>query len=313
MSTPIKKVGYIGLGTMGAPIAANLLKAGFAVTVWNRTRAKTRALVAKGATVADSLAALAASGCDAIFLNVNDGPAVREVVLGASGLAPSLRAGTVIIDNSTISAHDAQAVAAALKGRGVEFLDAPVSGGDVGAAAGTLSVMVGGDEVVYQRCLPLFQAIGKTITHMGPVGMGQACKACNQIAAVVALMGVCEASALAQKLGLDSAKMLEILGGGGAASYQLKTYGAKIFAGDVKPGFMVRLMLKDLGIARDSASARGLPLLATALAENYLCDVAAHGGGEFGIQAMSKVLERSGDFHFVEEKPASAAVPFAAQ
>lgn len=295
---------------MGAPIAANLLQAGFAVTVWNRTRAKTRPLAALGATVADTLASLAASGCQAIFLNVNDGPAVREVVLGASGLAPSLPRGTVIIDNSTINTHEAQAVANVLKARGVDFLDAPVSGGEAGATAGTLSVMVGGDEAVYRRCLPLFEAIGKTISHLGPIGMGQACKACNQIAAIVALMGVCEASALARKLGLDPEKMLGILNGGGAASYQLKTYGPKIFSGDMKPGFMVRLMLKDLGIARESASARALPLLATTLAENYLCDVAAHGGSDLGIQAMSKVLERAGSFSFEGEKRRATSAPF---
>lgn len=313
MSTPIKKVGYVGLGTMGGPIAANLVKAGYAVTVWNRTRAKTRPLSAAGATVADSLGALASSGCEAIFLNVNDGAAVREVVLGPNGLGAGLSRGTVIIDNSTIAAHEAQAIASALKAKGVDFLDAPVSGGQAGAAAGTLSIMVGGEEAVFRRCLPLFQAMGKTITHMGAVGMGQACKACNQIAAIVTLVGVCEASALAKKLGLDPAKMLEVLGGGGAASQQLKNYGAKIFSGDLQPGFMVRLMLKDLGIARESAIARGLPLLATALAENYLCDVAAHGGGELGIQAISKVLERAGDFQFVEQKPAGVTVPFGAQ
>jgi 3-hydroxyisobutyrate dehydrogenase-like beta-hydroxyacid dehydrogenase len=300
MSTPIRKVGYIGLGTMGAPIAGNLLKAGYAVTVWNRTRAKADALASRGATVADSLAALGRAGCEAVFLNVNDGAAVREVLFGPGGLAPHLAVGTVVIDNSTIAAHEAKAVATELKSRGVEFLDAPVSGGGAGAAAGTLSVMVGGDEAAFRRCLPLFQAIGKTISHLGPVGMGQACKACNQVAAIVALLGVCEAAALARKLGLDAAKMVEVLGGGGAASQQLKNYGTKIFQGDLKPGFMVRLMLKDLGIAQESAGAMALPLEATALAEKHLRLVAAEGAGELGIQAMSRALERAGGFTFAE-------------
>lgn len=303
MNDKIQRVGYIGLGTMGGPIAANLVKAGFAVTVWNRTRAKAEALAARGATVAGSLAELGRAGCEAVFLNVNDGPTVREILFGAQGLAPHLARGAVVIDNSTISPQEAQAVAAELKTRGVDFLDAPVSGGEAGAAAGTLSIMVGGDEAVFQRCLPLFQATGKTISHLGAVGMGQACKACNQIAAVVNLMGVCEAAALAKKLGLDPAKMLEVLGGGGAASQQLKNYGAKIFSGDMKPGFMVRLMVKDLGIARGAADAVALPLEAAALAEKRLQAVAAAGGAELGTQAMSKVLERAGNFHFVAAKP----------
>lgn len=300
MNNQIKSVGYVGLGTMGAPIAANLMRAGFTVTVWNRSPAKAEALAARGATVAAALPKLGRCGCQAVFLNVNDGSAVREVLFGPGGLAPHLAAGTVVIDNSTIAAEEAQAIAAELQSRGIDFLDAPVSGGAAGAAAGTLSVMVGGDAVVFERCRPLFQAIGKTITHVGAVGMGQACKTCNQVAVAINLLGVCEAAALAKKLGLDPAKMLEVLGGGGAASQQLKNYGAKIFAGDLKPGFAVRLMLKDLGIARDSAAAVHLPLSGAALAENYLRAVAAEGGSELGTQAMSRTLEKLGGFTFNE-------------
>jgi 3-hydroxyisobutyrate dehydrogenase-like beta-hydroxyacid dehydrogenase len=287
---------------MGSGIAANLLKAGFAVSVWNRTRAKADALAARGATLSASLPALARS-CEAVLLNVNDGAAVRDVLFGANGLAPHLARGAVVIDNSTIGAQEAQEIAARLKQADVDFLDAPVSGGQAGAAAGTLSIMVGGDEAVFARCRPLFEACGKTITHMGPVGMGQACKACNQVAAVIALVGVCEAAALAKKLGVDPAKMIEVLGGGGAASQALKNYGAKIFAGDLKPGFMVRLMLKDLGLARGSADALGLPLKGAALAERYLRAVAEKGGGELGTQAMSRVLEELGGFKFNADPP----------
>lgn len=300
MTTPIKSVGYIGLGTMGAGIAGNLVKAGFAVTVWNRARAKCDALAARGAVVAASLEALAQGGCEAVFLNLSDGPAVREVLFGNGGLAAFLPARTVVIDNSTIGPQEAQQIGDQLRGRGIEFLDAPVSGGQAGAAQGTLSIMVGGDEAVFQRCLPLFHAIGKSITHLGPVGMGQACKACNQVAVVCNLLGVCEAAALAKKLGVDPAKLIEVLGGGGAASQQLKNYGAKIFAGDLKPGFAVKLMLKDLGIARSAADALALPLKGTALAESYLRAVAENGGGELGTQAMSRVLEQSGGFRFKE-------------
>lgn len=302
MSAPVKKIGYIGLGAMGAPMAANLAKAGYAVTVWNRTRGKAEALAGHGVTLAESPLTLARSGCEVIFLNVNDGPAVRDVLFGPVGLAPHLVAGSIVVDNSTIGAEEAQVVAGELEAKGVDFLDAPVSGGVAGAIAGTLSIMVGGEEAVFRRCLPLFQAMGKTISHLGPVGMGQACKACNQIAAVVALMGVCEASALARQLGLDPAKMIEVLSGGGAASQQLKNYGAKIFSGDLKPGFMVRLMLKDLALARAAAGARGLPLEGTEIAEKYLSKVAADGGGDLGIQAMSRALEQAGRFRFGEEK-----------
>jgi 3-hydroxyisobutyrate dehydrogenase-like beta-hydroxyacid dehydrogenase len=298
MSGAITKVGYIGLGTMGAGIAGNLVKAGFAVTVWNRTRAKCDALAARGAAVAPSLEALAHSGSEAVFLNLSDGPSVRDVLFGGGGLAAALSAGTVVIDNSTIGPQEAQQIAADLRGCGIEFLDAPVSGGQAGAAQGTLSIMVGGDEAVFQRCLPLLQATGKSITHLGPVGMGQACKACNQVAVVCNLLGVCEAAALAKQLGVDPAKLVEVLGGGGAASQQLKNYGAKIFAGDLKPGFAVKLMLKDLGIALGSAQALGLPLEGAALAERHLRAVADSGGSELGTQAMSRALEQAGRFQF---------------
>jgi len=303
MSSAISKVGYVGLGTMGAGIAGNLAKAGFDVTVWNRTPAKCEALAARGAKVAASLEALARSGVEAVLLNLSDGPAVRAVLFGEGGLAAFLPAGTVIIDNSTIGPHEAQQAAAVLRGRGIDFLDAPVSGGQAGAAQGALSIMVGGDEAVFQRCLPLFQAIGKSITHLGPVGMGQACKACNQVAVVCNLLGVCEAAALAKKLGVDPAKLVEVLGGGGAASQQLKNYGAKIFSGDLKPGFAVKLMLKDLGIAHGAAEAMALPLAGAALAEKYLRAVAEQGGAELGTQAMSRALEQAGGFQFSERAP----------
>ena len=300
MSGAITKVGYIGLGTMGAGIAGNLVKAGFAVTVWNRTRAKCDALASRGAVVAVSPEALARSGVEAVFLNLSDGPAVRAVLFGEGGLAAHLAAGTIVIDNSTIGPQEAQQIAAELRGRGIEFLDAPVSGGQAGAAQGTLSIMVGGDAAVFQRCLPLFQATGKSITHLGPVGMGQACKACNQVAVVCNLLGVCEAAALAKKLGVDPAKLVEVLGAGGAASQQLKNYGAKIFSGDLKPGFAVKLMLKDLGIATHAADGVALPLNGAELAQKYLRAVADGGGGELGTQAMSRALEQLGHFRFTE-------------
>jgi 3-hydroxyisobutyrate dehydrogenase-like beta-hydroxyacid dehydrogenase len=300
MNGPFKKVGYLGLGTMGAPIAGNLLKTGYPLVVWNRTRAKGEPLAARGATVADSPVALARAGCDAIFLNLSDGLAVRTVLFGPDGIAAHLAPGTIVLDNSTIGPQEAQEFAAELKRRDVDFLDAPVSGGQAGAAQGTLSVMVGGDEAAFQRSLPLLHVIGKSVIYLGPSGMGQACKACNQVAVICNLLGVCEAAALARKLGLDPAKLIEVLGGGGAASQQLKNYGAKIFQGDMKPGFMIRLMLKDLGIAQDTAQALQLSLEGTALAQRHLRSVAETGGGDLGTQAMSRALEKSGGFHFTD-------------
>jgi len=299
----MKKLGYIGLGAMGAPIAANLASAGFGLTVWNRTAEKCRPLAARGAHVAGSLEGLGRSGCEAVFLNLSDGPAVHDLLFGAGNLAAFLAAGTVVIDNSTIAPGEAQDVAARLKERGIEFLDAPVSGGPGGAEQATLSIMVGGDESVFTRCGPLFAAIGKTITHLGPVGMGQACKACNQAAVVCNLLGACEAAALAKKLGLDPHKMLEVVNAGGGASFQLKKYGGLIFAGDLRPGFMVKLMLKDLGIIGASAEAVELPMQGTALAESYLQQVADSGGAELGTQAMSQAVEKLGGFRFADSPP----------
>lgn len=296
----MKKLGYIGLGAMGAPIATNLASAGYDLTVWNRTAEKCQSLDARGAHVATSLKALGRSGCEAVFLNLSDGPAVHDLLFGTGNLAAFLVAGTVVIDNSTIAPGEAQAIAAELQQRGIDFLDAPVSGGPGGAEAGTLSIMVGGDEAVFERCRLLFDAIGKTITHLGPVGMGQACKACNQAAVVCNLLGVCEAAALAKKLGLDPQKMLEVVNAGGGASFQLKKYGGLIFAGDLQPGFMVKLMLKDLGIIRASADAVKLPMQGTSLAESYLQQVADSGGAELGTQAMSQAVEKLGEFRFAD-------------
>ncbi len=302
MATQIGKIGYIGLGTMGSRMAANLLKTGHKVTVWNRDRAKSDSLVARGAVVAESLETLAKSGCEAVFLNLSNGAAVRDVLLGTGKFVSGLATGTVVIDNSTIAPQEAQQIAAQLKQRGIDFLDAPVSGGPPGAEQATLSIMVGGDEAVFQRCLPLLQAVGKTITHMGPSGTGQACKACNQAAVACNLLGVCEMLALAKKLGLDLAKVAVVIGAGAGGSSQLQNQGPKILSGDMKPGFMIDLMLKDLGIIRQAAESVKLPLNGAAVAEDYLRTVAENGGGQLGTQAMSRALEQLGDFRFTDPK-----------
>jgi 3-hydroxyisobutyrate dehydrogenase len=208
------KVGYVGLGIMGAAMAANLLKAGYELIVWNRTSAKAQPLAKLGATVADSPADVAVKGAAIIFINVTDTPDVEAVIFGPDGIATAAAAGTIIVDNSTINPVATKQFAERLAEQGLELLDAPVSGGDIGARQGTLSIMVGGSQPAFDRCLPLLEALGKSITHLGPVGMGQTCKACNQIAVSLNLLGTCEAMALAKGSGLDLKKMIQVLAGG---------------------------------------------------------------------------------------------------
>ncbi|MEX2215748.1 MAG: NAD(P)-dependent oxidoreductase [Phycisphaeraceae bacterium] len=302
---PIQHIGYIGLGIMGSAMAANLIKAGFKVTVWNRTAGKCDALAAQGAQVASSPEDLATREPDLICLNVSDTPDVEHVLFGKRGLIEGARAGLIVVDHSTISPVATQQFAAKLADRQVVFLDAPVSGGDVGARNGTLTMMVGGREDAFTRCLPAFEAMAKSITHLGPAGMGQVCKACNQIAVVCNLMGVCEAMALAQRSGLDVEKMIQTIGAGAAGSWQLANLGPRIAKGDFNPGFMIDLVLKDLAIVANTARASSLPLPATALAETMFRAVKADAGGDppqdggrLGTQAMAKAFEKLGGFRF---------------
>jgi 3-hydroxyisobutyrate dehydrogenase-like beta-hydroxyacid dehydrogenase len=274
MDNSATKIGYVGLGTMGGGIAANLARRGFTLKVWNRTPGKAQPLAAVGAQVADSLASLAKASPDAVFLNLSDGAAVRDVLFGEGGLAPLLVRGCIVVDNSTIGPGEAQVIAGKLARLDLGFVDAPVSGGRKGAADGTLSIMVGGEAAAFDRVRPMLEATGSKVTHLGGVGMGQACKACNQIAVICNLLGVCEAAALAKKLGLDVEQMIAVVGAGAGASRQLDNYARKIFSGDMTPNFAVRLMLKDLGIIRATADQTRLPLNGTAVAESYLRAVA---------------------------------------
>ena len=303
---PVQHIGYIGLGIMGSAMAANLIKAGFKVTVWNRTASKCDALVAQGAEVAASPDDLATREPDVICLNVSDTPDVEHVLFGPRGLVEGARPGLIVVDHSTISPVATQQFAAKLADRQVVFLDAPVSGGDVGARNGTLTMMVGGREDAFERCKPMFEAMAKSITLLGPAGAGQACKACNQIAVVCNLMGVCEAMALAHRSGLDVQKMIQTISGGAAGSWQLANLGPRIAKGDFDPGFMIDLVLKDLAIVADTARTKSLPLPGTALAEAMFRAVKAAqdntgdttDGGRLGTQAMAKAFEKLGGFRF---------------
>jgi len=302
MSKAITHVGYIGLGIMGKPMAGHLLAAGLRLSVWNRTRSKAGELEAGGALVLDSPAAIAATGPGVIFLNVTDTPDVEAVLFGEQGIAAGARPGLVVVDHSTISPEATRRFAERLSGSGVTLLDAPVSGGDVGARAATLSIMVGGPAEAFAMVKPLMEIVGGSITHLGPVGAGQTCKACNQAAIASALLGVCEAMALARREGLDLDKMIEVLGAGAAGSWQLNNLGPRIARGDHAPGFMIDLMLKDLAIVADTARQRKLPLNGVSLAESYFRAVAAAdpAGGRLGTQAMAKTVERLGGFTFAD-------------
>lgn len=291
-------LGYIGLGIMGMPMAKNLNAAGYPMIAWNRTASKAQPLVDAGATLATSPADVAARGATVIFINVTDTPDVEAVLFGEQGLAKAAKPGTVIVDHSTISPDATRVFAQRLAEQGVDLVDAPVSGGDIGAQNGTLSIMVGGANDAVQRVMPMLNVVGKNIVHLGESGLGQACKACNQVAVVTALLGVCEALALAKQSGLDMNKMIQVVGGGAGASWQLSNLGPKIAKGDHAPGFMIDLVLKDLKIVLDTADRQHLPLSATALATDLFAWVAEQGGGRLGTQAIAKAIEATGGFTF---------------
>ncbi|MEM6260061.1 MAG: NAD(P)-dependent oxidoreductase [Planctomycetota bacterium] len=294
------QLGYIGLGIMGLPMARNLMDAGYPMAVWNRTPSKARPLVERGAVLADSPADLAERGPAVIFLNVTDTPDVEEVLFGDLGLAKTAKPGAIVVDHSTISPDATRGFATRLADEGIGFLDAPVSGGDIGAQNGTLSIMVGGPEAAFQTVLPMFEIVGRSVVRLGGAGLGQACKACNQVAGMVTLLGVCEAMALAKKSGLDLDKMIEVVGGGAAGSWMLSNLGPKIAVGDHAPGFMIDLVNKDLKMALDTADHADLPLEATRLAAGAFMRVAEQGGGRLGMHALAKAIEAAGGFSFHE-------------
>jgi 3-hydroxyisobutyrate dehydrogenase len=292
------QLGYIGLGIMGLPMARNLMDAGYPMLVWNRTPGKGKPLEAAGATVADSPADLANRGPEVIFINVTDTPDVEAILFGEDGLAATAKPGTIIVDHSTISPDATRDFAKKLAELDIDFIDAPVSGGDIGAQQGTLSIMVGGRDEAVQQVMPMLQVVGKNVVHLGEAGLGQACKACNQVAGMVTLLGVCEALALAKQSGLDMDKMIQVVGGGAAGSWQLTNLGPKIAVGDHDPGFMIDLVIKDLAIVLDTAKRAGLPLDGTAHVADLFKQVAAQGGGRLGTQAVAKAIEAAGDFSF---------------
>ena len=301
MSTAIDHVGYVGTGIMGAGMARNLLRAGIRVTACNRTRAKAEALEPAGASVVDHPVEAVRAGCRVVFVNVPDTPDVERVLFGERGVASAESAdGLLVVDHSTICPIATKEFAERLRRVGAVLIDAPVSGGDVGAREGTLSIMVGGPEEAFNVVRPLLEHVGSRITHLGPTGSGQACKACNQVAGAAALAGVCEALALAKANGLDLRQVVDVVSAGAAGSWQFANLGPKVASGDHAPGFMVELMLKDLGLVAGAARGAQLPLPVTATVESLLRSVAASGSGRDGTQALAIAYERLGSFRFTE-------------
>lgn len=284
-------IGFIGPGIMGRPMALNLQKAGHTLAVYGRRTESMQPLVAAGAKPCASPQEVA-SQADIVFIIVSDTPDVEGVVLGEKGVIHGARKGTVVVDMSTISPNATRHMAAELARRGVDMLDAPVSGGEVGAINGTLSIMVGGKAAVFERVLPLFQAMGKNIVHVGDNGAGQVAKACNQIVVAVTIEAVSEALTFARKNGVDAAKVRAALLGGFAGSKILEVHGQRMLDNDFKPGFKVKLHQKDLRIVMDDAGKLGLALPGAAIAAQHLNALMGAGDGELDSAAIVKAIER---------------------
>jgi 2-hydroxy-3-oxopropionate reductase len=287
-----EKLGFIGLGIMGLPMAINLRKAGFSVAAWNRTAIKGQALGELGGKICASPKEVA-EDADIIFTCVSDTPDVEHVVFGTGGIVEGAKAGSVVVDMSTISPDATRAFAAKLAAKNIAMLDAPVSGGETGAIAGTLSVMCGGKADVFARVKPYFEKMGKNIVHVGDHGAGQVAKACNQIVIAVSIEAVAEAMLLAEKCGVDGAKVREALLGGFAASKVLDIHGNRMLTNNYAPGFKAHLHRKDMGIVMDTAAKAGVALPAATLATLNLDAVIKNGDGELDSSAIFKVLKKN--------------------
>ena len=288
------RTGFIGLGIMGGAMAANLRKAGFPLTVYNRTPDKVEPLVALGAERADTPAAVA-DASDVVVSCVSDTADVLEVVLDdRRGVIAGAHDGLIVVDCSTVAPSAARRCAAVLAERGAGFLDAPISGGDVGARAGTLSIMVGGRPEDFDRAECVLSAMGGTITYCGPSGAGYTVKLCNQILGGLHLLAAAEALSLADAAGIDVEAMLRAVSSGAAGSWMLTHLAPKMIARDYAPGFFVDYQLKDLHIAAETAHELGVALPAAALAETLFRAASAQGHGTDGTQALYEVLRRLG-------------------
>ncbi len=282
-------VGFLGIGIMGSGMSRNLLAAGFDVMVWNRTESKAAAI--EGAVVAGSPREVAAA-CDTVLICVSDSPDVQAIVEGDDGVLAGLRQGALVVDHSTISPTVTRDLAAAVGAVGAAWVDAPVSGGSEGAANGTLSIMVGGAEPDVARAMPFLEAMGSTITHVGPVGSGQLVKLVNQMLVVVNQLAVSEALLFAEAAELDLDATLRAVTGGAAGSWMLANRGPQMVERDWRPGFTIDLQLKDLRLVLDAADELGVPALGTSLAFHLYRTLQQQGLGSDGNHALVKALEQ---------------------
>ena len=283
------KVSFIGMGIMGRPMALNLLKAGFVLKVHSRTKSKAQDVLDAGAEWADTPAS-AAKNTDVVITCVTDTPDVQKILLGKDGVIESAQPGLICIDMSTISPFETQKMAKILAEKGITLIDAPVSGGQIGAIEGKLSIMAGGDKDAFEKVRPVFEAMGRTITYCGPSGNGQITKLTNQIMVVHTIMSLAEGLAFAKQAGLNLQTTLDATAAGAAGSHSLKVLGPKVIAGDFKPAFMVDLQVKDLRLVLEYAEKIGQPLPGVALIKELFGVLQAQGRGKDGTQALFDVI-----------------------
>jgi 2-hydroxy-3-oxopropionate reductase len=285
------KIGYIGLGIMGKSIARNIMKAGFPIVVNNRSRASVDELVAEGAKAGGSPAEIA-SQVDVIFTNLPDTPDVEKVVLGDNGIIHGAREGLIYIDNSTIKPAAARSIASELKKKGAYALDAPVSGGDIGARNGTLTIMVGGDASALNKVMRVFQAMGKTITHVGDAGAGQVAKAANQIMVAAQMVAMGELLVFSKKSGVDPRRVVDAIKAGAAQCWTLDVKPPRLFDGNRNPGFKAKMQLKDMRIIQETAREYGIPIPSAEIDTKLFQQMIDAGSGELDNSAVVSVFEK---------------------
>ncbi|KFL17191.1 oxidoreductase [Geobacillus stearothermophilus] len=283
----MKTIGFIGLGVMGKSMARHLLKAGYPLLVYTRTKEKAEDLLQEGAVWKETVADLAREA-DVVITMVGYPHDVEQVYFGEGGILENARPGTYVIDMTTSTPTLAQSIYEAAKQKGIHALDAPVSGGDIGAREGTLTIMVGGDEDVFLACKPILERLGTNIVRQGGAGAGQHTKMCNQIAIATNMIGVCEAMAYAKRAGLDPFKVLESIAKGAAGSWSLSNLAPRMLSGDFAPGFYIKHFIKDMKIALEEAERMNLPLPGLALAKQLYEELAQAGEENSGTQALYK-------------------------